>query len=78
MLDAIEKDEAVNKDISNTLEQLNNITSLAEVINGSLLGTTSANLSDMIEGAMIAMDKAIEKAAQQIQVIHKKLINITK
>ena len=74
VLEAIEKNEAVDEDVTNTLQQLNNITSLAEVISGSLLGTTSEILSDMIEGEMMAMDKAIEEAARQIQVIRKKLI----
>lgn len=70
-----------------TLNQLKMVTSLADTINTTLQGSTPENLSDLLESEMHAMDKAIEEAANNIQVpilttffslhnIHLRLINL--
>lgn len=54
--------------VSEAKDKLEEIASLAESINVSLLGEKVENLADMLESEMIAMDKAIEEAANRIQV----------
>lgn len=49
-------------------DKLEEIASLADSINTSLLGEKAENLVDMLESEMMAMDKAIEEAANRIQV----------
>lgn len=53
--------------VAEAIKKLNEIASLAENINTSLLGEKPENLADMLENEMIAMDKAIEEAANRIQ-----------
>lgn len=57
-------------------EKLEEVASLADTINESLLGEKAENLADMLESEMIAMDKAIEEAANRIQVKISKLLKI--
>lgn len=57
-------EEVMNKSFS----QLQNVSSLADTINTSLQGATPENLLDLLENEMLAMDKAIEEAANVIQV----------
>lgn len=54
--------------VNEAKEKLEEVASLAENINESLLGEKAENLADMLESEMIAMDKAIEEAANLIQV----------
>ncbi|KAG5887497.1 hypothetical protein JTB14_023682 [Gonioctena quinquepunctata] len=56
--------EAVIKEAKDKLEE---VASLADSINASLLGENAENLADMLESEMSAMDKAIEEAAKRIQ-----------
>lgn len=56
--------EIVNK-VSN---QLQSVVSLADTINSTLQGATPENLADLLDSEMSAMDKAIEEAANNIQV----------
>lgn len=49
-------------------EKLEEVASLAENINQSLLGEKAENLDEMLESEMSTMDKAIEEAANRIQV----------
>ncbi|XP_056646802.1 huntingtin-interacting protein 1 isoform X1 [Diorhabda sublineata] len=59
-----ENTEDVVKEAKDKLEELN---SLADNIGISILGEKAENLVDMLESEMIAMDKAIEEAANRIQ-----------
>lgn len=54
--------------VNEAAKKLEEISSLADNINTSLLGEKPENLADMLENEMIAMDKAIEEAAIRIQV----------
>lgn len=54
--------------VNEAKEKLEEVASLAESINESLLGEKAENLADMLESEMMAMDKAIEEAANLIQV----------
>lgn len=49
-------------------EKLELVSSLAQTIRGSLQGESAETLADMLDGEMIAMDKAIEEAAKRIEV----------
>lgn len=61
-------DKSAEGDLQGSIEQLKRVASFAEMISGSLRGETSENLADLVESEMIAMDKAIEEAANRIQV----------
>ncbi|XP_074036386.1 huntingtin interacting protein 1 isoform X2 [Leptinotarsa decemlineata] len=53
--------------VKEAIDKLNDVASLADSINASLLGENAENLADMLENEMLAMDKAIEEAANRIQ-----------
>lgn len=57
--------ELQRKDAISKLEQ---VATLAENINVSLMGENAGNLADMLENEMLEMDKAIEEAVVRIQV----------
>lgn len=57
------------KQIQNSAKmKLEEVASLADDINNSLLGENAENLVDMLEDELLQMDKAIEEAANRIQV----------
>ncbi|KAL1491628.1 hypothetical protein ABEB36_012197 [Hypothenemus hampei] len=53
--------------VKEALEKLEEVASLGDSINVSLLGEKSENLDEMLEDEMARMDKAIEEAANRIQ-----------
>lgn len=57
-----------NRAVEDSLEKLKLVASLGDTISGSLRGETAENLADMLDGELVAMDKAIEEAAKRIQV----------
>lgn len=54
--------------VGNAKEKLELVSSLAQTIRGSLQGESAETLADMLDGEMVAMDKAIEEAAKRIEV----------
>lgn len=52
--------------------KLEEVAALADNINVSLMGVNAENLADMLENEMMQMDKAIEEAANRIQVSYQK------
>lgn len=61
--------KSADGELQESIEQLKQVASFAEMISGSLRGETSENLADLLESEMSAMDKAIEEAANRIQVL---------
>lgn len=54
--------------VLNAREKLELVSSLAQTIRGSLQGESAETLADLLDGEMVAMDKAIEEAARRIEV----------
>lgn len=69
LLKSLRTKNDLQSNLENVKTKLDAISTLADTINGSLQGATAENLADMLEGEMIAMDKAIEEAANRIQVM---------
>lgn len=68
LLHDLSNDKCNEEMVSRATNQLENVVSLADAINTTLQGATPANLADLLESEMFAMDKAIEEAANLIQV----------
>jgi hypothetical protein len=54
--------------------KLEEVAALADNINVSLMGVNAGNLVDMLEDELAQMDKAIEEAANRIQVVFCKVV----
>lgn len=61
------KGENCEELVGNAKEQLELVSTLAQTIRGSLKGESAETLADMLDGEMVAMDKAIEEAAKRIE-----------
>lgn len=68
VLKCLKDDKPDENAISTAMNQLETVTSLADTINSTLQGSTPENLADLLDSEMTAMDKAIEEAANNIQV----------
>ncbi|KAJ8909897.1 hypothetical protein NQ315_014495 [Exocentrus adspersus] len=67
LLHSLKKEEKTEAFVKEAMEKLEEVASLADSINLSLLGENSENLADLLESEMAEMDKAIEQAANRIQ-----------
>ncbi|VEN49602.1 unnamed protein product [Callosobruchus maculatus] len=67
VLHGLREDTTTEQYVKEAKEKLEEVASLADSINVSLLGEKAENLADMLESEMLAMDKAIEEAANRIQ-----------
>nr|CAH7749305.1 unnamed protein product [Callosobruchus chinensis] len=67
VLHGLREDTSTEQYVKEAKEKLEEVASLADSINVSLLGEKAENLADMLESEMLAMDKAIEEAANRIQ-----------
>lgn len=67
LLQCMRENQVTQQIVKESVDKLEEIAALAETISASLLGATAENLADMLENEMIAMDKAIEEAANRIQ-----------
>ncbi|CAH1154242.1 unnamed protein product [Phaedon cochleariae] len=67
LLVCLKKSENCEMAASEAKYKLEEIASLGDSINASLLGEKAESLADMLESEMLAMDKAIEEAAKRIQ-----------
>lgn len=70
LLRCLKENESTEVSVREATEKLEEVASLADGINVSLLGEKAENLVDLLESEMVAMDKAIEEAANRIQVSH--------
>lgn len=68
LLDSYKTNEINKLVVVEAKQKLDEIESLADNISVSLLSEKSENLADLLEAEMIAMDKAIEEAANRIKV----------
>lgn len=68
LLTCVRMKASVDNSIDDTVESLKAVLLIVEMISGSLRGETPENLADLLESEMVAMDKAIEEAANKIQV----------
>lgn len=68
LLWCLKENQSTDSAIRQAKDKLEEVASLADSINESLLGEKAENLADMLENEMLAMDKAIEEAANLIQV----------
>lgn len=68
LLCQLRENQATETLVNYAKEKLEEVATLADGINESLLGEKAENLADMLESEMITMDKAIEEAASRIQV----------
>lgn len=68
VLSNLRENQVTETSLNEAKEKLEEVAALADSINASLLGEKAENLADMLENEMIAMDKAIEEAANRIQV----------
>lgn len=80
LLSNLETNEINKSIISDAKLKLEEIELLANNINVSLLSENSENLADLLETELMAMDKAIEEAANRIRVCFSisKIINTDK
>lgn len=69
LLQAFQTKKAVKEIQNNAKTKLEEVASLADDINTSLLGENAEHLVDMLEDELLQMDKAIEEAANRIQVV---------
>lgn len=67
ILHHIKENQSTDLIVKQALDKLEEVASLGDNISLSLLGEKSENLDVMIEDEMLAMDKAIEEAANRIQ-----------
>ncbi|KAJ8981652.1 hypothetical protein NQ317_000880 [Molorchus minor] len=67
LLRCLKENENTESAVNAAKQKLEEVTSLSDSINASLLGETAENLADMLESEMVAMDKAIDEAAKRIQ-----------
>ncbi|CAH1968140.1 unnamed protein product [Acanthoscelides obtectus] len=67
VLKGLRENTNTEKYVNGAKEKLEEVASLADSINVSLLGEKAENLADMLESEMLEMDKAIEEAANRIQ-----------
>ncbi|KAJ8929045.1 hypothetical protein NQ314_018314 [Rhamnusium bicolor] len=67
LLRCLKENESTEVAVKEATEKLEEVASLADSINTSILGEKAENLADMLDSEMIAMDKAIEEAANRIQ-----------
>lgn len=63
----IENGEEIKPKADECVEKLVAVSSLAQEMSNSLRGEAAETLADMIDDEMLAMDKAIEEAANRIQ-----------
>lgn len=68
LLYCLKESQSTEMPVKEATEKLEEVASLADSINMSLLGEKAENLADLLESEMMAMDKAIEEAANRIQV----------
>lgn len=68
LLRCLKESESTEVSVKEATEKLEEVAALADGINVSLLGEKAENLADLLESEMVAMDKAIEEAANRIQV----------
>lgn len=67
LLYCLKESQSTEIPVKEATEKLEEVASLADSINMSLLGEKAENLADLLESEMMAMDKAIEEAAIRIQ-----------
>nr|CAI5826594.1 unnamed protein product [Callosobruchus analis] len=67
VLHGLREETSTEQYVKEAKDKLEEVASLADSINMSLLGEKAENLADMLESEMLAMDKAIEEAANRIQ-----------
>lgn len=68
LLHSLKQNDNTEEIVKEANEKLEELASLADSISASLLGEKAETLADMLESEMSAMDKAIEEAANRIQV----------
>lgn len=69
LLQAFQTKKEIKEIQNNAKTKLEEVASLADDINTSLLGENAEHLVDMLEDELLQMDKAIEEAANRIQVV---------
>ncbi|CAH0554593.1 unnamed protein product [Brassicogethes aeneus] len=67
VIKTMKEEQGTDKTVKEAIEKLEEVAALAESINLSLLGEKAESHAEMLESEMIAMDKAIEEAANRIQ-----------
>lgn len=76
VLQMLKEDRNVTAEVSKANSELQAMSELAETLRGTLQENSAELLADLVENELMAMDKNIEEAANQIQVFHITIIII--
>lgn len=69
ILQGLYNDHDITENVSKSIEEVKAMSELAETLLGTLRENPAELIADLVENELASMDKAIEEAANMIQVI---------